>query len=79
MRIYDNKSGVERFFLSQSGRADRYAPREKIRVIEVSNFPTLGRFAALRFIEWLQRNEEGVVSLPTGKTPEHFTTVQLKS
>lgn len=72
MRIYDNKSGVERFFLSQSGRADRYAPREKIRVIEVSDFPTLGRFAALRFIEWLQRNEEGVVSLPTGKTPEHF-------
>nr|MDA3860502.1 glucosamine-6-phosphate deaminase [Melioribacteraceae bacterium] len=24
------------------------------------------------FVEWLQKNPNGVVSLPTGKTPEHF-------
>jgi len=41
-------------------------------VIVVDNFPMLGRSAAYRFIEWVQQNPEGVVSLPTGKTPEYF-------
>lgn len=27
---------------------------------------------ALRFLEWAAENPEGVISLPTGKTPEHF-------
>jgi len=26
----------------------------------------------LRFIEWVQQNPQGVISLPTGKTPEYF-------
>ena len=26
----------------------------------------------MRFIEWVQQNPGGVISLPTGKTPEHF-------
>jgi glucosamine-6-phosphate deaminase len=38
----------------------------------VDNFPALGRLAALRFLEWVQANSGGVISLPTGKTPEHF-------
>jgi glucosamine-6-phosphate deaminase len=38
----------------------------------VENFPSLGRLAALRFLEWVQDNPGGVISLPTGKTPEHF-------
>jgi len=47
-------------------------PGEKIPVVVVDNFPMLGRLTALRFIEWVQNNPEGVVSLPTGKTPEYF-------
>jgi glucosamine-6-phosphate deaminase len=40
--------------------------------IIVKNFPELGLLTALRFIEWLAENPEGVISLPTGKTPEYF-------
>jgi len=49
-----------------------YPPTEKIGVIVVDNFPALGKLAALRFIEWVQANPDGVISLPTGKTPEYF-------
>jgi len=72
MRTYDLTSTVEEVVLKGSSRGLRYLPDERIGVIEVSDFPTLGRVVALRFIEWLQRNPEGVISLPTGKTPEHF-------
>ncbi len=65
-------SGVEAFALQKSGRKFIYEPTEKIPVIEVENYPLLGRLAALRFIEWVQKNPEGVVSLPVGKIPEHF-------
>ena len=43
-----------------------------IQYILVDNFPKLGLFSALRFLEWVSENPEGVVSLPTGKTPEFF-------
>ena len=72
LRSYDATSQVELRELERSGRKAIYPPTEKIRVIEVSNFPMLGKLTALRFIEWVQRNPGGVVSLPTGKTPEHF-------
>jgi len=72
MRQYDSSSRVEQVALERSGKADRYAPREKISVVEVPDFPTLGQLAAVRFLEWLQLNPEGVIALPTGKTPEHF-------
>jgi glucosamine-6-phosphate deaminase len=49
-----------------------YPPTEKIATLVVDNFPSLGRLAALRFLEWVQGNPGGVISLPTGKTPEHF-------
>ncbi|MEW6535759.1 MAG: glucosamine-6-phosphate deaminase [Candidatus Auribacterota bacterium] len=49
-----------------------YAPAEKIPTIIVDNFPRLGKLSALRFLEWVQVNPGGVISLPTGKTPEHF-------
>ncbi|MBN1302780.1 MAG: glucosamine-6-phosphate deaminase [Melioribacteraceae bacterium] len=65
-------SNVERFYLDKSGKDLQYKPTEKIPVIQVDNFPELGRLTALRFIEWVQQNPRGVVSLPTGKTPEHF-------
>jgi len=49
-----------------------YPPTEKIAAIVVENFPALGKLAAMRFIEWVQNNPGGVISLPTGKTPQYF-------
>lgn len=66
------KSKVEQYYLAQSKKELIYKPTEKIPVIQVANFPELGKLTALRFIEWMQQNPGGVVSLPTGKTPEHF-------
>ena len=36
------------------------------------SLPRLGLVAAARFREWVQDNPGGVISLPTGRTPEHF-------
>src|SRR5512135_1214421 len=71
-RVYDITSSVETVELEHSGRKSLYAPTEKIRIIEVGNFPLLGKLTALRFVEWVLKNPGGVISLPTGKTPEHF-------
>jgi len=65
-------SNVEMYFLDRSGMEPLYVPEERIPVIVVPSFPELGRLAALRFLEWVQEHPEGAVSLPTGKTPEHF-------
>ncbi|MBX7246202.1 MAG: hypothetical protein K1X53_11965 [Candidatus Sumerlaeaceae bacterium] len=65
-------SPVERIALERSGFDLLYPPEEKIPTIIVANFPALGRLAAIRFLEWAQDNPDGVISLPTGKTPEHF-------
>ena len=65
-------SKVEQYYLDLSHKQLIYKPTEKIPVIQVANFPELGKMTALRFIEWMQHNPGGVVSLPTGKTPEHF-------
>jgi len=65
-------SNVENYFLRLSKKELIYSPAEKIPVIQVTNFPQLGELATLRFIEWVQANPGGVISLPTGKTPEHF-------
>ncbi len=70
--IDDTLTAVERRALEGSPFGDLYAPREKLRTLVVDNFPSLGKLAAMRFIEWVQNNPGGVVSLPTGKTPEHF-------
>lgn len=65
-------SNVEQKALTLSGEKLMYSPFEKMGVIVVENFPMLGKLTALRFIEWVQQNPGGVISLPTGKTPEHF-------
>ena len=72
MKIYDARSAVEQRAVKESGRALIYPPTEKINIVEVANFPALGKLAALRFLEWVLKNPGGVISLPTGKTPEHF-------
>lgn len=66
------KSKVEQYYLSLSAKDFIYKPVEKIPVIQVDSFPELGKLTALRFIEWVIENQDGVISLPTGKTPEHF-------
>ncbi|MHC4168435.1 MAG: 6-phosphogluconolactonase, partial [Planctomycetota bacterium] len=63
---------VERTAVQASAFAALYPPTEKIPTIIVENFPSLGKLAAMRFVEWAQNNPGGVISLPTGKTPEHF-------
>jgi glucosamine-6-phosphate deaminase len=63
---------VEKVALSASPFAALYPPTEKIATIVVETFPALGRLAAMRFVEWVQDHPGGVISLPTGKTPEHF-------
>ena len=66
-------SGVEDSLVSTSPYdVYQYSPKEKMRVVVVPNFPSLGKAAAYRFLEWAQQNPNGVCSLPTGKTPEHF-------
>lgn len=70
--IKTTNSNVETKYLENSGKQFIYKPTEKIPVIQVENFPELGKLTALRFVEWVQENPNGVVSLPTGKTPEHF-------
>lgn len=62
-------STVESHFFEKSGR-DFFTT--KLPYIVVGNFPSLGQMTALRFLEWVADNPEGLVSLPTGKTPEHF-------
>jgi glucosamine-6-phosphate deaminase len=67
-----NLSNVEKQVINQTGRQAIYPPTEKIPCIVVDNFPMLGKITALRFIEWVKENPGGIISLPTGKTPEFF-------
>ncbi len=62
-------SNVEKAFLKESASEKM---NTLLPYITVDNFPRLGLFTALRFIEWVAENPNGVISLPTGKTPEHF-------
>lgn len=72
---YEDLTPVEKHFLKASGKKFIYEPTEKIPVIQIKNFYELGCLTALRFIEWVQKNPGGVISLPTGKTPEHFISM----
>lgn len=60
-------SPVEQAFLYGAGKQDTRIP-----YIVVDNFPKLGLITSLRFLEWASENPEGIISLPTGKTPEYF-------
>lgn len=65
-------SRTEQIALKSSFFEGVYSPTEKLPTIVVDYFLSLGRFAAVRFIEWVQNNPGGVIALPTGKTPEFF-------
>jgi glucosamine-6-phosphate deaminase len=60
---------VEQSFFLHSGRKQITT---KLPYIVVNNFPSLGLLTSLRFLEWVADNPGGVISLPTGKTPEYF-------
>ena len=62
-------SRVEQSFFDRSGRRE---PTTRLPYLVVHNFPGLGLLTALRFLEWAAANPDGVISLPTGKTPEYF-------
>ncbi|HYW95652.1 MAG TPA: hypothetical protein VE870_08700 [Bacteroidales bacterium] len=62
-------SDTEACFLEKSGIENTST---RIPYLLVDNFPELGLLTALRFIEWVAENPNGVISLPTGKTPEYF-------
>lgn len=62
-------SSVESSFLKDSGIRNSHA---LMPYISLDNFPQLGKLTALRFLEWVSENPDGVISLPTGKTPEYF-------
>ncbi|AZA82765.1 glucosamine-6-phosphate isomerase [Chryseobacterium lactis] len=63
-----NFSPVEQSFLNNISKNSQ----TNVPYIAVDNFPTLGMLTAFRFLEWASENPHGVISLPTGKTPEHF-------
>ncbi|GGZ30648.1 hypothetical protein GCM10007049_24380 [Echinicola pacifica] len=62
-------SEVEKCFLKESGVTEITT---KIPYLMVDNFPKMGLLTACRFLEWAAANPDGVISLPTGKTPEFF-------
>lgn len=62
-------SPAEEAFLKDSG-IEKITT--KIPYLVVDNFPKLGLMTACRFLEWAANNPDGVISLPTGKTPEYF-------
>jgi glucosamine-6-phosphate deaminase len=64
-------SQVEKSFYKVAGE---YEITTKLPYVLVENFPKLGLLTSLRFLEWVSENPNGVISLPTGKTPEYFIT-----
>ncbi|HJM34673.1 MAG TPA: hypothetical protein QF697_08890, partial [Candidatus Marinimicrobia bacterium] len=62
-------SSIESRFIS---RSDIQTTSTAVPYIIVDTYPNLGLLTALRFLEWSAENPQGLVSLPTGKTPEYF-------
>ncbi len=62
---------VEQKFHAKSTRQQTYGS-EYFAVVEVRNHYDLGKLTALRFIEWVQHNPNGVVAFTSGNTQEFF-------
>jgi glucosamine-6-phosphate deaminase len=62
---------VEKVFLQNSGKKLSYEG-ENFSVIETRDLCELGKLTALHFMKWVENNPDGVIALPTGKTPEYF-------
>ena len=61
-------TNVEKTYIGPEGH--RF--HSNVPYITVENFPKLGKLTAFRFLEWAAEHPDGVISLPTGKTPEYF-------
>lgn len=68
--IGDFISKVESYFLKETIVNN---PTTKISYIQVDDFLKLGLLTSLHSISWVNNNPNGVISIPTGKTPEFFT------
>lgn len=64
-----NFSAVEQAFVNESGINEMTTT---MPYIVTESVPRMGLMMALRFIEWVAQNPDGVISLPTGKTPQYF-------
>lgn len=64
-----NLTKVEKAFFEEAGAKEIST---QVPYITVESFPQLGLLSALSFLEWVSENPEGVISLPTGKTAQHF-------
>ena len=64
-----NLTKVEQAFYEESGHQKITTPAS---YVIVDNFPKMGLLSALSFLEWTLENPEGVISLPTSKTAQHF-------
>jgi len=62
-------SAVEQAFINESCVKEMTTTTPYIITESV---PRMGLLMALRFIEWVAQNPDGVISLPTGKTPQYF-------
>jgi glucosamine-6-phosphate deaminase len=66
------KKTVENYFLQKSFVPFLDKQHERIPVLTVDNYNTLGQLIALRFLEWIAQNADGVVCLPTGQASQYF-------
>ncbi|WP_240928287.1 glucosamine-6-phosphate isomerase [Maribellus sediminis] len=64
-----NLTAVEEAFLKETPLQEIST---KTPYIATDSFPKLGLLSALSFLEWVCKNPQGVVSLPTGKTASYF-------
>lgn len=64
-----NFTAVEKAFFAE---AKSQSISTRIPYITTESFPKLGLLSALSFLEWVSKNPNGVVSLPTGKTAQYF-------
>lgn len=69
---YNTSSRVEEYFAGFDSLYQENLDSCRIRTLVADNYIVLGQLTALRFIEWVSLNPDGVVALPTGKTPEFF-------
>jgi len=67
-----NSTGLTNVELAFRKRSGWNEPSTATPYVVVQNFPDLGLLTSLRFLEWVAKHPEGVISLPTGKTPEYF-------
>ncbi|MFV0266261.1 MAG: glucosamine-6-phosphate isomerase, partial [Draconibacterium sp.] len=64
-----NFSKVEEAFLKETQLQEITT---RVPYIASDSFPKLGLLSALSFLEWVCKNPQGVISLPSAKTAQYF-------